>query len=175
MSVESSDNLDAVQAEYQAGKYAFERGEYRRSVEHLEQANSLVAANSRLGGEVQIWLATAYQAAGRHQEAIALCQQASRHPHYETRQQGKRLLYILQAPQLATRPEWLTQIPDLNALEEGASQKVMLNRTSRSMPKQPGYQLESVDLNQVNTQDNRFIWVALITVVVTLGCLMWFS
>ena len=50
----NSETLEIVKAEYQAGKAAFERGQYRNSVQHLEKASDLVARNSRLGGEVQI-------------------------------------------------------------------------------------------------------------------------
>ncbi len=126
----SEDNLETVQAEFLVGRTAFERGEYRKSVKHLETANSLGNSQSRLGGEILTWLVTAYEAAGQRQEAIGLCKQLTRHPDHNTRQQGKHLLYILEAPKLKTRPEWLTEIPDLTKLAEsdpqdrkGSSQK----------------------------------------------------
>ena len=57
--------------EYQSGKAAFERGEYRASIEHLSTARNLVNLSSGLGGEVQMWLVMAYEAAGQKAEAIA--------------------------------------------------------------------------------------------------------
>ncbi|MGA7936564.1 MAG: hypothetical protein WCA35_23620 [Kovacikia sp.] len=175
--VSSEDKLEAIQAEYQSGKTAFERGEYRKSVQHLETAISLTNAESRLGGEIQTWLVTAYEAAGQRSEAISLCKKISRHPDLNTRKQGKRLLYILEAPKLKTRPEWLTQIPDLTGLADSDPQDrrgTSLGRVPRS-PEKPGFQLEPVDLSQVNTQDNRFVWVALAATITVLVSLVWLT
>lgn len=171
----SSPDLDHLRAEYQAGRDAFERGLYRESVEHLEKASALAVRTSRLGGEVQMWLVTAYEAAGQRSEAIALCQQLSRHPDLETRKQGRRLLYILEAPKLNTRPEWLTQIPDLTAIEEGktASSFAAAAPKRKPAPKPAAWTPETVDLSQVNTQDNRFIWVAGAIAALILGGLLW--
>lgn len=172
----SSETLEIVRAEYQAGQVAFERGQYRQSVQHLEKASALVARNSRLGGEVQIWLVTAYEAAGQTTEAIALCEQLKRHPDSETSKQARRLLYILQAPQLKRPTEWMTQIPDLGAVADNKSQTRLASRTTttkRSPQQQP--LPEPVDLSQVNTRDNRFIWVALIAIGLTVGGLVWWN
>lgn len=179
MTDESIDNLELVRTQYRAGRDAFERGKYRESVQFLEKAASLVARNSRLGGEIQIWLVTAYEAAGQRTEAIALCNQISRHPDRDTRKQGSRLLYILSAPRLKTRPEWLTEIPDLTALEDAERDYKPAftpppNRPPRSRPT-PEPNLEPIDLSQVNTQDNRFVWVALVAIVLVLGSLVWLS
>jgi tetratricopeptide (TPR) repeat protein len=168
-----------AQTQYQAGKDAFERGQYRQSVQYLEKAVSLSDRGSRLGGEMQIWLVTAYEAAGQQQASIDLCEQVSRHPDYKIRKQGSRLLYILKAPRLKIRPEWLTEIPDLTGLEEGdrdikgsSQYQTATKRPSRLKPKIPA---EPIDLSQVNTQDNRFVWVALGAIILTLAGLFWLS
>jgi tetratricopeptide (TPR) repeat protein len=172
-----SKNLEIGKAQYQLGKVAFERGDYRQSVQCLEKAVNLVNRNSRLGGEVQIWLVTAYDAAEQREEAIALCDQLTRHPDIDTRKQSSRLLYILRAPRLKTRPEWLTQIPDLATLEtserdpKGAYTPV--KRSPRSKPIEPS--LEPVDLSQVNTKDNQFVGVALVTIALLVSYLLWLS
>lgn len=160
----SSDNLEIGKlelgkVEYQAGQVAFERGQYRQSVQHLEKASALVAQTSALGGEIQIWLVTAYEAAGQSAEAIALCQKLSRHPSLDTRKQSRRLLPILEAPRLVSRPEWLTQIPDLAAVADQNSTppKLASATTRKPSPAKP----QPVELNQMNLQDNPFIWVAL--------------
>ena len=80
----SAETLEIVKTEYQAGKSAFEGGHYRQSVQHLEKASALVDRNSRLGGEIQIWLVTAYEAAGQRNEALSLCKQLDRHPSIES-------------------------------------------------------------------------------------------
>lgn len=172
----SAESLEIVKTEYQAGKSAFEGGQYRQSVQHLEKASALVDRNSRLGGEVLLWLVTAYEAADRKKEAIALCKQLDRHPSIETRKQSRRLLYILEAPQLNRRPEWLTQIPDLGAIGDNETKSRLGNPTSSVKSPPPSRpQTEPVDLGQVNTKDNLFIWVALIAAVLTLGGLLWLS
>lgn len=172
----TSEDKEKFIIEYQAGKAAFEGGEYRQAVQHLEKASALSVRNSRKGGEVQIWLVTAYEAAGQKTEALALCQQLKRHPDIETRKQGKRLLYILEAPQLNRRPEWLTEIPDLTVLtdaDEKFRHASTAGRGNRSQ-RQPS-PTEPIDLSQVNTQDNRFIWVALVATALALGSLVWSS
>ena len=115
MTPKSENNAEAeAQKAYATGQAAFERGLYRDSMDWFEQALTLISGLSALGGEIQIWLVTAYDAAGRGEAAIALCRKLSSHPNLETRQQSKRLLFILEAPKLQSRPEWLTQIPDLD-------------------------------------------------------------
>ncbi len=172
----SSENKEKFRIEYQAGKAAFERGDYRIAVQRLEAASALMGRTSRLGGEAQMWLVTAYEAAGQRTEAIALCQQLSRHPDPETSKEGKRLLYILQAPQLARPSEWMTKIPDLGAIAESdpkerrGSVNTVATRKPREQPEP-----KPVDLTQVNTKDNQFIWVALLALSLTVGGLIWFS
>jgi hypothetical protein len=99
-----SDRQAQFHREYQAGREALEHGQYRRSIQHLEAANQLVATSSRLGGEVQMWLVSAYQAAGRLPEARSLCQKLTKHNHPDIRKQSKQVLYILDAPRLQRSP-----------------------------------------------------------------------
>lgn len=174
----NTEGLELAKTQYQAGKRAFESGSYRQSVEYLEKAVSLANPTSQLGGEMQAWLVTAYQAAGQLSEAIALCERLSKHPDPKTRKQGTRLLYILKAPQLKTRPEWLTQIPDLTNLSEAGETPLASRyaappaRSSRPKPAEPEPEL---DMSQVNTKDNRFIWVAMVAVGMAVGGLIWLS
>ncbi len=172
----SSEDLDIAQAEYQMGKDAFERGEYRKSVHHLEKAKASINLQSRLGGEIQTWLVTAYEAAGQRTAALELCRILSQHPDWQTRKQGKRLLYILEAPQLRSRPEWLTQIPDLTNLSDSEAQdrKGVSGRTPSKVMDETGFKLEPANPDRVNTKDNRFIWFALGIVVLLLGGVFWF-
>ena len=157
--------------DYQSGQIAFERGEYRQAVRSLLAAVAQVQPNTRIGGEVQVWLVTAFEAAGQIPEAKALCQKLSNHPDLETRQASKRLLYIMQAPELTRREEWLTKIPDLSHLE-GGDDKFGVNSTSASpsepQPRSIDEQYAPVDLSQVNTKDNNFIAIALILTIITL-------
>lgn len=169
-----SENQEQFRLKYQAGKEAFERGQYSRSVQYLQEARELIASSSRLGGEVQIWLLTAYQAADKQQEAIALGQALFTHPHPQIRKQAKRLLYIIQAPQLKRPKEWMTQIPDFSGMSDGNSQYVAAkSQKKNNLPKKE--KVTEVDLSQVNTQDNRFVWIALMITILILGGLVWLS
>ncbi len=167
----SVDPLEQVEIEYRSGKITFERGRYRQSIQHFVAARDLVDTNSRLGGEIQIWLATAYQALGQRQEAIALCRQLSRHASWETRKQSRRLLEILEAPELKSNLEGLIKIPDMSSIDESdgslrASQTRPAKSRKRSSPQSTP---EPLDLSQVNTQDNDFLWIALIAVALVGG------
>ncbi len=171
-----TDTVKLATAHYNTGKAAFESGQYGKSVQQLERACALVNRQSPLGGEMQMWLVTAYEAAGQTRAAIALCQRLGQHPSLETRKQSRRLLAILEAPKLVTRPEWLTQIPDLTALDvEKTSVAYRPPTTGRRPSDRLPYEPEVVDLDKVNAKDNRFLWVAIGLVVVVLGSLVEWS
>lgn len=159
---------EQFQEEYKAGKEALERGQYGISIERLEKAYQLVSEGSRLGGEVGISLVTAYQAANRVEDAIALCQKLTTHPHPEIRLSGKRILYIIQAPALKRPSEWMTEIPDLAALPE-SDPKDRRGSSPAQVKQKTGTELEPLDLSSVNTKDNLFIWLALLAIILVLG------
>lgn len=173
-----SSEFEAQQAarDYQAGKTSFERGRYREAVASLLRAVAGVNQGSVLGGEIQIWLVTAYEAAGERQSAIALCRELQTHPDLETRKQSRRLLYILEAPQLQRRPEWLTQIPELSdRTEVELKQRWGSSATAPARPARPVAKPDPIDFSQVNTQDNGFVWLALLAIAMILGGLFWLS
>jgi outer membrane protein assembly factor BamD (BamD/ComL family) len=174
LSAVSSESLEIAKNRYQQGKIALENGRYREAVEELEKAAALLAPQTKLAGDVQIWLVTAYEAAGRNEDAIALCEKLKRHPHFETSKEAKRLHYILTAPKLQRPQEWMTQIPDFSNLSDNKSQAGFAVRATPSQGKTPT-QPEIIDLSQVNTKDNRFIWVALVAIALILGSLVWLS
>lgn len=173
----SSENREKFAIEYQAGKAAFERGEYRVALQRLLAAIAMSNRNSPMGGEAQIWLVTAYEAAGQKAEAIALCEQLSKHPDLETRKQGKRLLYILQAPQLTRPAEWMVKIPDLGKIADTEAKNIRGsgNLSSTKSTPRPRAEPEPIDPSLINTKDNQFIWVGLIALGLTVGGLIWFG
>ncbi|MGQ4646290.1 hypothetical protein [Lyngbya aestuarii] len=171
----SSDNKEKFRIDYQAGKAAFERGEYSASIQHLLAAISLVNRNSAIGGEVQMWLVTAYEAAGQKEEAIALCQQLSKHPDLETRKQGRGLLYILQAPQLKRPEEWMVKIPDLGAIAESEPKDRRGSTTPNSSNSRKKLEPKPIDPSEINVKDNQFVWVSLIAIGLVIGGLVLFG
>lgn len=160
---------------YQAGKAAFESGQYRQAISMLEKATSLLPNTSILGGEVGIWLVMAQDAAGRYDDAIALCAQLAKHPHAETAQQGKRLLYILKAPKLKTNPECNSKIPDLTQIGDADFSAPTLSgypqpKVRKRKPKPDPEALTPIDWSQIDTKDNQFVAIALgITTLLLLG------
>lgn len=171
-----TNDKEQFRVEYQTGKATFERGDYRAAVKHLEKACALINRNSRIGGEAQMWLVTAYEAAGQQTEAIALGQQLTKHPDLEIRKQSTGLLYILQAPQLKRPEEWMTKIPDLGAISESDPKDRRGSGVTRSNSKlnQP-IEPEAIDWSTVNTKDNQFIWVALAVIAALVGGLLWWG
>ena len=171
----TTESLELAKSRYQMGTIAFENGQYREAVENLEKASALLGKNTRFAGEVEIWLVNAYEAAGRSEAAINLCQQLVGHPHYEIRQQAKRLVYILKAPKLNRPQEWMTEIPDFGIVADNKSKIVINSQPKKSQSQPKSVELEYIDLSTVNTKDNRFVWVALIAVCLTISYLVWLS
>ena len=169
----TSESLELAKVRYKTGKAAFENGKYREAVENLEKSSALLTRNSRFGGEVAIWLATAYEAAGRTEDAIALCEQLKRHPYPATSKEAKRLQYILQAPQLKRPEEWMTKIPDFTAIPDNESKIRLSVNPKKSSGQRTPSEPELVDLTQVNTKDNRFITIALVAIALTFASLVW--
>ena len=170
ISVSQDNKQQQFQDYYDKGKIALERGNYRISTENLVKAVELIGAGSLLGGEVQIWLVTAYQAAGQLENAIALCEKLTVHPHFKIRDQASDVLYIMKAPRLERPPEWMVEIPDLATTETSNPQYLTTKPTKRNKIRRDRV-VPEVDLSQVDTKDNQFIGIALIVVVLTLGSL----
>jgi tetratricopeptide (TPR) repeat protein len=160
---------------YLAGQAAFENGNYRQAVGYLEMALAEIEARTKLGGEIQLWLVTAYEASGNLPAAIDLCTQLTSHPRLETRQESKRILYILQAPELNRREEWITKIPDLQDLEENPNAKggSASQRKSRSIPVRKMPPPAPIDPSEIETKDNGFIKILLILAILTVAGLYW--
>lgn len=156
------------------GQATFERGRYRKAIECFQTALALSNPMGARGGDIQMWLVNAYIANGDEETGLALCRKLIRHPDLDTQRQSKRLLYILEAPELEMRPEWVTQIPDLTDLEDDQGKRYA-QVPKKPRRRKPKPEPEPIDLSQVNTADNQFIWIALIGILLTLGGLFWFS
>ncbi len=161
-------------AEMTSGQLLFERGRYKDAIAHFQTALSLSNPVGSRGGEIQMWLVNAYIASGREAEGLALCRKLILHPDLDTKQQSKRILYILEAPQLELKPEWVTKIPDLADMDDD-KQIRYAQRPKKPRRRKQKPEPEPLDLSQVNTEDNQFVWIALIGIVLTLGSLFWLS
>ena len=167
------DNLEKFQQQYLAGKQALERGQYRQSIEYLEAAQQLVPGNSRQGGEAQIWLITAYQAANKIDEALALGEKLISHPNLQIRQQAQRIVYIIKAPKLERPKEWMSEIPDLANTEGGVSRYVSAKKqTTKNSAEIP---LPDSEAQRTESDTSQFTIFALILIALIFGCLVWFG
>ena len=164
----------AAREQLAIGQSAFERGRYKKAIAHFQTALTFANPIGMRGGEIQLWLVNAYIAAGEEQAGLALCRKLIRHPDLDTQRQSKRLLYILEAPELELKPEWTTKIPDLSKLEADSG-KQYAQRAKKPRRRKPKPEPEPLDLSQVNTEDNQFVWIALLGILLTIGGLFWFS
>jgi tetratricopeptide (TPR) repeat protein len=158
---------------FNQGKVSFDRGQYRQSIAEFEAALKLITVGSKQGGEAQLWLAMAYQAAGDTDTAKQLCRKLIRHPHPDCRKQSQQVLAILQAPQLARPAEWMTPIPDLTNQENVRPVTAQMRRPRRPKPEPSPIQFE--DTRRMNTRDNGFILAAIALIVLLLGATYWLS
>jgi tetratricopeptide (TPR) repeat protein len=110
---------ETAKQQYQTAIKNFERGNYTAASRLLEQALAMVNPQTKLGGEIQIWLVNAYEASGKSQQAIALCRQLTKHVDYDVRQSARYVLGIISAPQLVQREGLVSAIPSLDELALG--------------------------------------------------------
>ncbi|KAF5741096.1 hypothetical protein HS088_TW10G00091 [Tripterygium wilfordii] len=109
---EQAERRATAQLMFELGQKAYGKGMYGRSIEFLEGALTIIPRPTLFGGEIQIWLAMAYEANNRHGDCIALYQQLEKkHPIMSIRRQASELRYILQAPKLKISQEEMVTIP----------------------------------------------------------------
>ncbi|KAJ9176332.1 hypothetical protein P3X46_011656 [Hevea brasiliensis] len=109
---EQAERRATAQLMFELGQKAYGKGMYSRAIEFLEAALTIIPRSTFFGGEIQIWLAMAYEANNRHADCIALYQQLEKqHPSVSIRRQAADLRYILQAPKLKISQEEMVTIP----------------------------------------------------------------
>lgn len=172
----SSDQQEKFNSLYQQGQAALEKGQYRLSLAYLQEAQELIPLGTKLGGELQMWLITAYQALNEQQDAIALCQKLTTHPHSDIRKQAKNLLFIIQAPKLNRPQAWMSKIPDLAEMSESKAEDrygKLTNLNYSPAKKQPQSKLDQpLDLFTAETNNSYLIWFILIAIVIAFGSLI---
>ncbi|MGB8700680.1 MAG: hypothetical protein WCD18_14790 [Thermosynechococcaceae cyanobacterium] len=169
-----SQHSNAMQV-YGMGQTFFERGQYREAIDCFQQTLTLTHEQSTLGGAVQLWLVTAYDAVGQRQAALDLCRQLDTHSDRETRQKSRQLLYILEAPKLQLRSEWLTQIPDLSE-PDGFNRSMQSGQPKPSQKPKPDPPLTVQPFEPIDPKDSRgFLSLAFAASMVALMALWWLS
>lgn len=109
---ELAEKRKTAEVMFQMGQRAYGKGMYNKAVELLEGALSNVPKVSLVGGEIQLWLAMAYEAHNRHSDCIALYKfLENTHPIKAIRQKAAGLRFILEAPKLKITEEEMVSIP----------------------------------------------------------------
>ncbi|XAR65110.1 hypothetical protein NMG60_11009087 [Bertholletia excelsa] len=91
---EQAERRKMAQLMFDLGQKAYGKGMYRRAIEFLEGALTIIPRPTLFGGEIQIWLAMAYEANNRHKDCIALYRQLEKnHPSVTIRRQAAELRY----------------------------------------------------------------------------------
>ncbi|CAN6213985.1 unnamed protein product [Urochloa humidicola] len=116
VALEQAERRATAKQMFDLGQKAYGRGMYGRSIEFLEAALTIIRPSSLLGGEIQIWLAMAYEADRRHKDCIALYKELeSSHPMINIRRQAAELRYILEAPKLKISNDEVVTIPQIGS------------------------------------------------------------
>lgn len=143
---------------YQEGLSNFEGGNYQQAITLLERARALAILETTLGGEILIWLANAYDAMGRTEEAIALCRSLKKHPVNSVRKSARYMLGILTAPQLSKLEGVVSEVPILQSPDSYQSKPAPRSNVTTNNQKP----FREVPLEKPNTEsNNNFLWFAI--------------
>lgn len=165
-----------VAADFARGQRAFSGGQYRLAIAALESAAAEATPQTRLSGEIQMLLVSSYEGAGDRISAQTLCRVLTKHSDREIRGQAKGLLYVLEAPILKTKPEWVVEIPDLSETEDGKNNyRWGSGSVKRKEPEPEPWIPDPVDPTQVALPDNRFAWLALGGIALAALSLLWLA
>jgi outer membrane protein assembly factor BamD (BamD/ComL family) len=156
-------NVEQIATElYQEAVSDFESGNYQQAIALLERARALVILESRLGGDILIWLANSYDAIGKTEEAIAMCRSLKKHPVGDIRKSARYMLGILTAPPLSKLEGVTSEVPILEAPDTYQSKPVARKTSQNSKDQKP---FREVSLEKPNTDNsksiNNFLWVAI--------------
>jgi tetratricopeptide (TPR) repeat protein len=160
-------NADIVATElYQEGVANFESGNYQQAIAILERAKSIASFDTKLGGDILIWLANAYDAIGKTEQAIDLCRRLQRHSSGSIRKNARYMLGIFTAPQLAKLEGVVSVVPILESPDRYEPRPVRTNKSKDPKP------FREVSLERPNSDvRNNFLWVAIAIILVALGIL----
>ncbi|KAI3467580.1 hypothetical protein Pfo_024243 [Paulownia fortunei] len=170
---EQAERRKTAQLMFELGQKAYGRGMYGRAIEFLEGALTIIPRPTLFGGEIQIWLAMAYEANNRHADCIALYQQLEKkHPSVSIRRQAADLRYILQAPKLKITQEEMVTIPLIGSSYDSYAatwtdkykdkDQRMIGSTTNQLPSTKDYLGDFLVWKPpVGLEKNRAFWVSL--------------
>ncbi|KNA12493.1 hypothetical protein SOVF_125240 [Spinacia oleracea] len=169
---EQAERRATAQLMFELGQKAYGRGMYKRSIEFFEAALTIIPRPTLFGGEIQIWLAMAYEANSRHADCIALYKKLEKgHPSVSIRRQAAELRYILEAPKIKITQEEMVTIPLIgNSYDSYASswtdkskdsEQVIGSSTTNAFPSSRDYAGDLLKWKPpVGLENNRIFWAA---------------
>ncbi|CAL8463999.1 g3534 [Coccomyxa elongata] len=168
----------AKQREFTLGKLAYGKGQYNSSVQLFTQALDKEGPFSPLGGEIQLWLALAYQATGREQDCIDLYKSLENtHPNSNIKKQAANLRFIMEAPKLKLGPDERVSIPVIDTNDRFVPERSFRTRAPPS--RKTGQQREMTweerffaEYQPPQLIPNKYVLVASIILAVSLA---WYS
>eukprot|EP01023_Acetabularia_acetabulum_P030721 TRINITY_DN2892_c0_g2_i1.p2 TRINITY_DN2892_c0_g2~~TRINITY_DN2892_c0_g2_i1.p2 ORF type:complete len:278 (-),score=29.70 TRINITY_DN2892_c0_g2_i1:477-1310(-) len=164
--------------EYETGIKAYGRGRYKQSLQLFKMALDREGPFTKLGGEIQMWLALAYQAIGDEQECLEIYKNLeTTHPIKSIQKQAANLRFILEAPKLEISEDEKVKLPVLTEIEKNARKEQQVRQRSpiKSSRKPINMSLEEKYLQNYKPPvwiTNRYVQVA--TVIVSIG-MLWYS
>ncbi len=165
--LENSADILALQL-YQEGVTNFESGNYQQAIATLERAKSIASFDKKLGGDILIWLANAYDAIGKTEQAIDLCRRLQKHSAGSIRKNARYMLGIFTAPQLSKLEGVVSEVPLLQSPDRYEARPVPINK-SKSDNDQP---FREVSLERPNNNvRNNFLWLAIAIFLIVLAIL----
>ena len=144
---------------YQAGISNFEGGNYQQAIALLERARALARLETALGGEILVWLANSYDAAGRTDDAIAICRSLSKHPVRDIKKSARYMLGILTAPQLGKLEGVVSEVPILQSPDTYQSAPAARSKSQNNANQKP-FREVSLEKPNINSSNN-FLWFAI--------------
>lgn len=121
ISLTKEEALERANDTFACAMASFNKGQYKEAVELYDEAVQYVGAQSRLGGQYQLWHAQALDAAGQKKDAAAVLETLRRHGDPDVRKVSRELLFIITAPKLEVEPGTFLDIPPL---EEECSSRI---------------------------------------------------
>ncbi len=159
---------------FQAGIFSFERGNYQSAIDQFQQALDGVNEKTQIGGEIQIWLANAYDAVGNSTEAIAICRRLKHHSDRDVRKSANYVLSVVSAPQLSELKDAVSKIPSLRGLDASDSLDSLANASSsKSVVNKREKEIlpSNTNYSESQQQNSWFIWTT--TAIILAALIIW--
>lgn len=123
----TTEAVQRADAAFSRAMTMFNKGMYSEATALYADAVQLVGAESRRGGQYQLWQGQSLDAAGQKGEAAAILQGLEAHRDAEVRKVSRELLFILTAPRLQLDPESYLEIPQIDESKSHVTQGLLLS------------------------------------------------